>query len=139
MKQAIGNNLQKVAAVNVGSRELTQLNRNTEGVEKVNKLAVQKNFDVVFPLCKEFRFRMPSVGALGEALMTDTDVVPKFHDAVAQRAWAKYECTKLRMLVAHSARLCHRSGSSKCAKINMLMTLPNQMFNNHQKVGVYAH
>ena len=56
LKQAIGNNLQKVAAVDVGSRQLTQLNRNTEGVEKENKLAVQKNFDVVFPLCKEFLF-----------------------------------------------------------------------------------
>ena len=130
LKQAIGNHLQKVAAVDVGLRQLTQLNKNTEGAEKVNKLAVKKNFDVVFSLCKEFRFRVPSVGALGEARMTDTDVVPKFHDPGAQRAWAKYECTKLRMLVAHSARLFQRSGSSECAKIDMLMTLSNQMFNN---------
>ena len=131
LKRAIGKPLETIAAEDADSRQLSQLIRNTEGVEKVNKLTVQKNFDVVLPLCKEFRFRMPPVGALVEALMTDTDVVPKFHSPVAQRAWAKYECTKLRMLVAHCARLCQRSGSSKCTKINMLMTLWKEIFKDH--------
>ena len=115
--------LQKVASVDSAKREIVELQKSVEGVEVVNKGVVEKNFDVAFALCNEFQFWMPALSLLTDALLTQyPNVVPDGVPA-ARRAWAKYECTKQRMLVAHSYRMCSRSGSSNSIQINMLTTL----------------
>ena len=123
MMKSIGPLLEKVASEHPSSRAIVNFSKSFEGVESINKQVVEKHFDIAFALGREFLFRMPPASLFIDALLASAShVVPVQHE-VARRAWAKCECTKLRMLVAHTTRLCQRAEYSNSVKINMIKTL----------------
>jgi len=102
----------------------------TEGMEVVDHTVVDRHFDELHALCREFDFQLPPllevVAALSEVdAQLHGTATAAFASKARKQMWYRFEATKLRMAVAYIRRICMRGQGkhSKTVKIGMLKAL----------------
>ena len=109
------------------------------GLEKCDIGCIENNFDVVYGMCKEFKFKAPSTAKLMDmmqaldeehyenSLLTQTGFgMQSSH--MARQTLYRYESQKLRIAMKYAERLCKRAEWSRSMKINMLKDLYRDIF-----------
>lgn len=103
------------------------------GLEKCDIAAIEKNFEVIYGMCKEFKFKPPVTSKFMEMLKNmdeehfENTLLTK--GAITERqTMYRYEAQKVRISMKYSERLCKRAHWSRSMKINILKDLWREMF-----------
>ena len=114
-------------ALKCGTNELLELQLNTDGLDKVSTVVIERYFDCIYVFADSLRCRLPTTHLMAAALLVcDKKRYYKlsgFTLSSSRHAWCEFEMTKWHTILSRVNRYASRPGNPRATKLRLLKAL----------------